>query len=401
MGAVRTGIARIITASEDAVRRWKGEVRTAMQGWVGRSVAVLALACGLAGTGCGTFFIYPGSYNASSTSTGSYAYVANGTTENLAAFAIGTGTLTVISGSPYGLPFYPTAVAVVPGNAYVYVAGSSEIVGYAIGSGGALTAVSSGAALAYANAVSMDISPDGKYLIVLDGVIGLIDVYQIGSAGGLVQLPAVTYAVPINVQPVPRAIKFSPNGSLVFAALGTGGDLVYTFSGGSFAGLQTLAVTATQSENGLAVSPNGGTLYIARSGPGGGLAAYTIGTGGTLTYLGLGSGGTQPYAVAVNSAGTYVYMANRGDGTISGFNTTVSSGVLPGVLSSPYASGPSVSALTLDSSGAYLLAAAAGGAPDLTMYNFDATTAGQLDTDVKVATGASEPSGALAIATTH
>jgi len=149
------------------------------------------------------------------------------------------------------------------------------------------------------------------------------------------------------------------------------------------------------------VNPASTYLYIARSGTGGGLAAYAIGTGGALSAV-VGSpftAGTQPYSVVVNLAGTDVYTANRGDGTISGFSVA-SSGTLTALSGSPYTSGSAVTALARDKSASYLLAASNGGSPDLTMYSFDSSIVGKLDLSATTTTG-TDPTGAVAIATTH
>src|SRR5450432_398365 len=112
-----------------------------MTRWVGRAAAAIG-TLGLAlATGCGTFFIYPGNLpGGSGSSTGDYVYVANATGQSLAAFSVGTGTLTAISGSPYSLIFSPTAVVVNPPNTRVFVAGTDGTFGYinvySIGTGG-------------------------------------------------------------------------------------------------------------------------------------------------------------------------------------------------------------------------------------------------------------------------
>jgi 6-phosphogluconolactonase (cycloisomerase 2 family) len=132
------------------------------------------------------------------------------------------------------------------------------------------------------------------------------------------------------------------------------------------------------------------------------LEAYTISSGGTLTSVS-GSpftAGTLPFSVAVNAAGTDVYVANRTDGTISGFSIASSSGVLTALSGSPYQSGSAVTALAVDNSGDYLLAAANGGSPDLTMYSYDPTIAGKLDFSTSIARG-TDPTGPVALATTH
>jgi 6-phosphogluconolactonase len=78
----------------------------------------------------------------------------------------------------------------------------------------------------------------------------------------------------------------------------------------------------------------------------------------------------------------------------------VTNGVPTALSGSPYASGALVQSLALDRSGKYLLAAASGGTPDLTMYSFDATVGGKLDKVATAATG-TDPAGALLVTATH
>jgi 6-phosphogluconolactonase (cycloisomerase 2 family) len=336
-------------------------------------------------------------------------YVANANAANstatLAGFAVGTGTLTAVTGSPYALQFYPTAVVVNPANSIVFVAGNSQILAFAIQSDGSLIALNSGGALGYAVA-SMDISPDGNWLIALDQNNLSLDEFQINSTTGMLT-PAgfTTYPVLTGATTIARAVKFAPNGHYLFAALGTASYVVYTFttSSGILSNpLTPLSLVSGTSANALAVSPDSLYLYVAMSGTGGGLAAYSINqTNGALTPVS-GSpfvAGTQPFSVVINTAGTDVYVANRGDSTISEFSTTASSSSqLP--LLGAIASGTAVTALAVDKSGAYLLAAANGGSADLTMYSYDTTAAGKLDFSTSAPTG-TDPTGPVAIAATH
>ena len=73
---------------------------------------------------------------------------------------------------------------------------------------------------------------------------------------------------------------------------------------------------------------------------------------------------------------------------------------LSALAGSPYASGSLVTSLGRDSLGKYVVAASLGGNPDLTMYAFDSTSLGKLDSASTAATG-SDPSGATAVALTH
>ena len=103
--------------------------------------------------------------------------------------------------------------------------------------------------------------------------------------------------------------------------------------------------------------------------------------------------------VAVNNAGTDVYVANQLDSTISGYSVA-SNGTLTALADSPYTGGSSVDALAVDRTGDYLLAVARGGTPDLAMYSFDSGIAGKLDLSTTTATGI-DPTGATALAATH
>ena len=372
-----------------------------------RLLALMSLACVPIIAGCSGFFVYPGSIGngGGSTSGSDFVYIANAVTGALSGFAVGSGTLTSTANSPYGLGFQPTSIAINRANTILYVAGNSQIYAYAIGSAGALTAMNNGAAVAIANVVSMDVSPNGQWLFALDANGVALDEYEINSTTGLLtQLSGAIYSITKSVV-VPHEVRIAPNGSFVFVALGTAGDLVFTLNQttGVVAQSQQLTLGApTTSDNALTVDPSSTYLYIARSGTSGGLAVYTINSnnGGLSAVAGSPfSTGTQPYSVALNITGTDVYVANRGDSTISGFSVG-SGGVLAALSGSPYASGTGVTALASDRSGKYLLAAANGGSPDLTMYSFDSTTAGKLNSIQSVKTGI-DPTGPIAIAATH
>jgi 6-phosphogluconolactonase len=347
--------------------------------------------------GC-NFFVDPTSTTSSSSDL---IYVANATTATLSGFSVGTGTMTAVSGTPLSLAYVPQALVVTRPNTFLYVAGPSAIYLYTVGTDGVLTA---GGAVVYSDVVSLDVSPDGNWLVGLDAASELIDIWKINtSTGALTTEASASYTVS-SATVVPRMIRFAPSGSYIFAALGTGGDVVFTFnsSTGAAASSQILSLgSTTTSDNALAVDSTSTTLYIARSGTHSGVAVYTIGTTGALAAV-TGSpfpAGTAPYAVAIDSTGSYVYAANRTDGTISGFSIGTGS-ILTALSSSPYTSGSLVTALATDNSDKYLFAIANGGSPDLTMYSFDSTTSGKLDTAAAATTG-TDPTGAIAIAATH
>jgi 6-phosphogluconolactonase (cycloisomerase 2 family) len=301
-------------------------------------------------------------------------------------------------------------MVVTPNNTLLYVGSATGIFVYFINSDGSLKTPSTGSQPAGVFAPALAVSPDGQWLIALDGTTQQIDIFQINASTGAltsVQKPA-TYSITSGTWQ-PSDVRVSPDGTLIFAALGTAGDVVFTFNTttGVATGPLTLSTgNAATGDYGLAVSPKTTYLYIARSGTNGGVAVFSIGSGGSLTSV-TGSpfaAGSGTFSVALDSTGTYVYAANRTDGTISGYTivpgTTTAALSLTQLSGSPYTSGTTVQSIGIDATNKYLLAAAVGGAPDLTMYSFDVAVPGKLDPATSVATGVS-PAGAVALALTH
>jgi 6-phosphogluconolactonase (cycloisomerase 2 family) len=390
-----------------------------MRQWARRAGLATVIVILSLTAGCGTFFVYPGSQSGggSGSTTSDYVYVANQTTATVAGFSVGSGTLTALSGSPYTLGYTPVALAVNPSDSILFISGYTSaglgvIYAYSIGSTGTLNILNNGLAVSTGYAeVSLDISPDGQWLLGLDANSASlnqvsVDEFQINSSTGALTLPVlVPYSFTGSAAVVPKQVKFSPNGQLVFVALGTAGDLVYTFntalSSGALNLVQTLSFSTSTSDNAVAVSPSGSYVAIARSGTGNGLAVYAItsySTGALSSVTGSPfSAGTQPYSVAFNQAGTDIYVADRSGSAIYGYSFG-SGGVATALSTSPYKSGSAVTALAADKSGSYVLAAAFGGSPDLTMYGFDSL--GNLVSDATPTTG-TDPTGPIAIATTH
>ena len=355
----------------------------------------------------------PDSSSSSGSTSSDIIYVANATSETVGAYQVGTGSLTAVSGSPFSLGFVPQSLVVSRADTFLYVStpvanpssttgASPAVYGYSIAGDGSLTSL--GAVAAY-NLASMDVSPDGQWLVGLDGVTQVLDIFSINTSTGALTLAGpgqASYSYTSGIL-TPRMVRFAPSGDYVFAVLGSAGDVVFSFNTANGACAQTQyfgLASATTSDNALAVNSTSSTLYIARSGTSGGVGVYTIGNTGILTAVS-GSpfaAGNTPYAVTLDPTGAYVYVANRGDGTISGYLVGTTAALTP-LGGSPYGSGALVTSLAIDKSSTYLLAGANGSYPDLTMYSFDATSAGKLDTVASITSSAT--AGLVAIATTH
>lgn len=342
--------------------------------------------------------------------TSNAVYIANQAASSIGAFAIGTGKLAAVNGSPLAAGYKPLCMAVNPANTLLYVGASNGIFVYFRNSDGSLTTPTTGSQPAGVFATSIAISPDGQWLIALDGTTQQLDIFQItASTGALTSVTApATYSTQSGTWQ-PSEVHVSPDGTLIFAALGTAGDAVFTFNTATGVAVSSQLLqtgNAATGDYGLAINSTTTYVYIARSGTNGGVAVYSIGSGGALTPV-TGSpfaAGNGTFSLVLDISGTYVYAANRTDGTISGYTivpgTTTAALALKPLGGSPYVSGSGVQALGVDSTGKYLLAVAVNGAPDLTMYSFDITVPGKLDPATSVATG-TDPAGAVALALTH
>ena len=381
---------------------------TRLRRWAG----VLVLGATPLLTSCDNFFVPVtpvtggggGTGGAVGGSGANYAYVLNALTNTISGFLIGTGTLTPTPNSPYSLGFLPQGAVVSRANNSLYVSGPGAVYAIGIQTDGSLAVSTQVAGVAIGSELSLAVSPDGQWLFGLNSQSSTLDEWKINSTtGAITAMTGAAYTV-TGAVPVPLMVRVSPAGNYVFAALGTGGDHVFTLNTatGAVASSQHLYLGSTlTSDNSLATDSTGSTLYIARSGLNGGLGVYTIGAAGALNPI---SGspfatGQGTFDVAVDSTGKYVYAPNRGDKTITGFSLGTG-GALTALSGSPFATGTLPSSLVADRSGKYLLAAAAGGSPDVTLYSFDATVPGRLDS-VATAKSGTDPAGSVLIALTH
>jgi len=359
-------------------------------------------------TGCNGFFVDP---NTGTTTTGSstadYAYVVNADS-TVSEFVVGSATLTAISGSPFtpGTPLSSASSVVVnPSNAFVFVGGDGGVLAYTIGSTGALTQVSGGGVTEVGNFVSMAVAPNGEWLLALDDIDNVLWVFSINTSTGALTASGATYQLSVAAATdAARAVAVSPNGGLVAVAIGGGGDDVFTFNESTGVLASTSAVNAPASgytDAAVTFDSTSTHLLIGRGGPTSGasqILSYAVSTAGILGTLNTYTSGNDPYGLLVDATGAYVYAANKGDGTVSGY--TLTSGALKALTSSPFTSEAGVTALAEDINDKYVIAASTAGTYDLTLYALDALSAGQLDAVATVANG-SGTTGSVAVAATH
>lgn len=361
-----------------------------MRSWKILPLAILPLLLG----GCGKFFpketTPPGS-------SGNYLYVANSSVSNIAGFSIGTSSLSAVSNSPYALGVTPSALAATPSGSYLYAASlGGAIYGYSIAGNGALSLINNGSAVvSQISPVAIKVDPSGNWLIAVD-LTPAAYVFSIDSSTGLLTSQG---SVPLDTG-TPNRIVFTPNNSLVYISLGTGGVDILTFASNTGVLTKTNQILKPKqtlnADQGLAADPGSKYLFVAETGLNG-LRVLSIATTGALAEL---SGspyttGLGPSGVVVDSTGSYVYVANRTANNVSAFLLSTT-GALTQISGSPFATGTNPVDLTEDITNAYIAVACSGGTPDLQVFEISTTTAGALTSFTTSATG-TDPTGASAI----
>jgi 6-phosphogluconolactonase len=404
-------------------------VRAAVGGWGMRGcVAALGLGAALsvsAGlSGCHNFFVCEkascpggGGGGGGGTGSGDYAYISNSASGStyVAAYDLTGGTLTAISGSPFQLSYIPAAMVVGKGDGYLYIAsvpGASTpgIYVYSIGSTGGLTIQNGGSVVISGGFSSIDISPDGNYLFGIESTGAVLDEYSINSSNGLL---ALVGQIPISgtagctIQsgastPASQSctVTASPSGNYVAVSLGTAGTFVFPYSSSSgissssFAQISPVSTTVGDYSIAMDSSDN---AYIARTNQ---LAVYSITSGPAATQKSTTSyaSGLVPRSVTLTSGtNAFVYTANQGAGTISGFSIG-SSGALTQLSGSPFTGPTNVAAIGVDNTGDYMVSVGYNATNGVQLFAIGAS--GALTPVTSAGSGASISNPAL-LALTH
>jgi 6-phosphogluconolactonase len=359
-----------------------------------------ALALLLALTGCGGFFQCEGksdcpASSSSGTGTGSdYVYISNsasGSTD-INGFQISSGALTATTGSPYSLGYTPVAMAITPSDSYLYISSGTAIMGYSIGTGGALTILntgtSNGTTLVAENCGAIAISPDGQWLFSLNTNDLTIEEYSIASGTGLLST-AANYQITNSFSGaiLSSAIQVAPSGQFVAVALGTAGTEIFSFNTSTGAAAYASQVSAASSSSGdFALSiDSGNNLYVAATND---LFKYSVTSSGIPTQVSISSTGTGPYSVALDGT-TYVYTGSENASSspiISGF-TISTSNPMAQVSGSPNAATTDIAAMGVDKTSAYLVTAGYNASTGVQLFSIGST--GALTSVATAATGTS------------
>jgi 6-phosphogluconolactonase (cycloisomerase 2 family) len=368
--------------------------------------------------GCGNFFVCEGKADCPTTpcvpsstvtcpTTGTdIAYVANpaSSSNNVNGYNLTDGNLTTVAtGAPYSFGYSPIAMVVTPADTFLYTASNpvlstGYLYGYTIGTGGALNILSSGKPLVTESAVSLAVSPDGKWLFVLDANNLTLSEYSINTSTGALTFNTTGAISPASgtVNNVSNQVTVAPSGDYVAVAIGTGGAQTFTLDTSTGALTPQNPINPGSSQIGffgVAIDANN-YLYVAGTN---GLTVFSATTAGVPSFLKTYTTGNGPRSVAVNSAGTFAYVGNKTDGSISGFSIATNA-VLSPIAGSPFTGPTLIGALAFDQSGNYLITSGYNDATGIELFSI--ATSGALTSSGSAASGTTA-SILSAIAITH
>lgn len=228
---------------------------------------------------------------------------------------------------------FPSNVAVRPDGRSVYV--SLDVEGFDIenavaqfdaAADGTLTPKSPTAVAGADPPLGLAVSPDGRSLYVAHLHGGVVQ-YDIDEAGKLTLKSPATVGTAAAFD-----VAVSPDGRSVYVAahsFGSGGfvEQYDVTSGGRLVAKSPQSVpTGDPGAWGIAITPDGTSVYVANEGPGtgppGSVSQFTVGTGGKLTAKSPAtvSAGHSPNDIAVSADGKSVYVTDRGGGLLWQFS---------------------------------------------------------------------------------
>lgn len=271
------------------------------------------------------------------------------------------GNLSTMSGSPYAAQPAATAIVLDPDKTFAYVAESAptnQIQRFSIGTNGALTAISGGVP-AGNNPVALAIDSGGKFLFVANQLSNNISVFSIASNADLTEVVGSPFPASD-----PVALGVPSSGSFLYAAdqLNSTVD-VFTFdSAGKLTPLGfPIPLVSGTAPSAIAINPAGTLLYVTNAQTNN-VSGFSIAKGAPntpgdlipITGSPFATGGFRPVSAAIDPSGQYLYVVDQDSNQVSGFRIAATTGKLSATLNSPYNTGSLPAFVAISPSNKYL-----------------------------------------------
>jgi hypothetical protein len=351
-----------------------------------------------------------GSCSSSGSTSGNF-YILNSSTSSssIAGFYISSGKLNAISGSSVTVNGIAYAVVIAPNGKFLCVSSTDGVYAYPITNG----ALGTGVQVSQDQAYAIQIDSTDSWLVEAIPATGGVTfgAVPINSTTGANKGSELTASFTVtNAAVQPNRMVISPDNSYIFLALGAGGTIVVPFNASPASGVSPFGTSPTAKTIGVATT-NGSALSVAvdpsstprlfyigetlagSSGTTGGLRAFTYASLNSSSLVQasgspIASGGLAPTFILPVTTPGYVYVAN-GVGNITGFAVTGSdSSGYTLTTGSNVPAGDQPAGMAEDSTGSYVFEVGSSGSPYFDAYTFDATTTGQLDSQVTSTTAA-------------
>ena len=278
--------------------------------------------------------------------TPKFAYVTNSTDKTISEYTItaSTGALTAVAGSPLADKNGPLSVAAAPSGAFVYTANSNNSISeYTVNATtGALTLVAGSPITGFSNVDAIVVDPTSSFLLVLDSSKQVIDSYSINAKTG-----ALTSLTSVNAVGGFPAIGLDPTGTVATVASGAAIDIYRVNNGG----LVPLVAGTVPGVSVVSFDQSSQYIFVAEPNSNS-ILTYGLLTGKQVSSATTGNG---PIAALAEPSGKYVYVANRGDGTVGAYSLNNSTGALTAI-GTAIAAGSGTTALSYSNDGKYLYA---------------------------------------------
>lgn len=256
------------------------------------------------------------------------------------------GSLQAIGGTPFLAQPSANSIVIDPAKSFAYVANAGNgkapgnVESYSLALSGAMLEI--GLTNVGLSPVALAMDSAGKFLFVANRDSNTISVFSVGANASLTAVPnSVTIPTPVALAVVPaNNILFVADSSDGYVwALQISGTGVLTNSA------QLPPVVSGSTPSGLAMNAAGTFLYVANR-DSENVSAFTIASGagsvaGTLTPIAGSPYGAAlaPVAGAVDPSGQFLYVADQNSNQISGYKIRAGTGTLTALSNSPYSTG--------------------------------------------------------------
>ena len=291
-----------------------------------------------------------------------------------------SGVLTQLADSPIPAGQGVQAAVIHPSKKILYTANSGatptgNVSLYTISAAGSLTEVTPRTNVgSVPTLLVMDSS--GSFLFVGNSVSNDISVFSINSSTGALTAIPQSSGVTAPIGTTPLNMKLSPSGNFLYvtvqAALGY--IEVFPVSKGVIGRPAVGPFQTGHNPFGLAIDSAGKYLYTANTADSS-ISEFTINSStGSLTPLQnspIGQTFVSPVALLIDKSGKYLYVANQGSSNLSAYSIG-SDGALTVLSSSPFGTATNPSFISTDSSGKYLFVGNQGSSAAVQSFSLDA-----------------------------